>query len=667
MNNHLLFKMAVSGIKKNKRTVLPYILVGAITVLIFYTLQAIACSKYVMNDGVAAFKGANYIVVFLKIGSVAVSLFALVFLFYGNQFVMKGRRKELGLYGVLGLSKKNMTFIMFVESFIQAFISIGIGVVVGAFLNKLMILLLYKLIHRPYVRGLEFQVKALVVTVLLFSCIYAACFIYNLISVRIGNPIELLRSENIGEKEPKVNVIFFIIGIFTIFVGYYKALNASTIFESLESLVIAIIMVSIGTYMLFISGSIFVLKMLKKNKKYYFRTKHFISVSNLMFRMKHNAAGLASICILSTAVILLMVCSGTLMALGEQNINAMYLYDMTIIGNRTSDISDKEYEDAVNYAIDKSGLELKDLTSRKYVESLCGVDLDSHKLVAIKKKSLDLSKTRTVYFMTLDDYNKAVGTSITLNHGEILRYSSAENVEVNSTLNIYGKELKVKDTIEKDSLKCGFDPQMSLFDKEIVVLQNQNSIEELVDKETLFYYPTMYIGLNENKKIDTMQLESFKKALEEKIGDVRVNCKDEERKEFYSIYGGTFFVGIFLASLFLIATVMIIYYKQMSEGMEDQKRFKILSNAGLTEKEAKKTIKSQVMIMFFLPVVTAILHMVVASKILRLFISMLVIVDSFTFNMSILAVCLVFLTVYAVVYKKTSKQYYQIVYGSDAA
>ena len=280
--------------QKNKKTLIPYLIAGTMTVMIYYILQSLAYCPYIYKDGVEAFYGAQIIAILLDISGQIVAIFAVIFLFYTNQFMMRARKKEMGLYGVLGMSKKNITYILAAESLIHAFICIVAGIIMGTFLNKLMLLILYKIIGQTPVNGLFFSAEALKSTLVLFVIFYAVCLIYNIISIRVGNPIELLQSDKTGEKEPKVKVFIFLLGIVTLIAGYGLALSAKSIGDAINILFLSILLVVIATYCLFTAGSIFILKRLKKNPKFYYKTKNFISVSNLMFRMKHNAAGLAA-------------------------------------------------------------------------------------------------------------------------------------------------------------------------------------------------------------------------------------------------------------------------------------------------------------------------------------------------------------------------------------
>ena len=664
MNNNLLTRLAFTGLKNNKKTVIPYIALCSVTITVFHILLSLVNSKFLIQNGNPAFYGADFLRFCMTIGCIAVGIFAVIFVFYGNSFVMKGRRKEIGLYGVLGLSKKNVTFVMLIESLVQSTCSIGGGIFAGAFLNKISVLFLFKIVKQPFVKGLDFSLKATLITLVFFMVIFAVCLIYNILTVNMANPISVLKSENVGEKEPKVKIILLIIGVVAITYGYYMALTAKSTLVAMTSLFKAIVLVSVGTYALFISGSIFVLKMLKKNKDYYYKTKHFISVSNLMFRMKHNAAGLASICILSTGVILLLVCTSSLMMLGEQNIDIMYPHDVAISPASDDGLSLEEVGKSVDEALDKSGIEAENRIGRRYSISFGEITEKGVEPDCFPRE--DLSNTCCLYIVTLDDYYLYTGEKETLSPGEILRYSTDNKVKEGENFSIFGTEFYVKKSIDGNVI--GDDDSYANFcDVEYIVIANEAEKDLIIQNnpDVPQLSNTLTISFDVDEKTTDEQIQILKDEINGKYGFSTFSYKNEERELFYSLYGGVFFVGIFLTILFLIATVMLIFYKQMSEGMEDKKRFEILSNAGLSDKEARGVIKSQVMLMFFLPVCTAIVHMMFASKILKLFMGMILYVKMSTFCCAIAIVCLVFLLIYTLVYRITSKQYYNIVYGEN--
>ena len=655
MNHKLLTKFVFSGMQKNKKTLIPYLLAGTMTVMIYYILQSLAHCPYIYKDGMEAFYGAQIISILLEISGQIVAVFAAVFLFYTNQFMIRARKKEMGLYGILGMSKKNITYILAAESLINALISIVTGIMMGTFLNKLMLLILYKIINQPPVNGLFFSVEALKSTLVLFVILFAVSLIYNVASIRVGKPIALLQSDRTGEKEPKVKVPIFILGIITLTAGYKLALSAKSIGGAVNILFVSILLVVIATYCLFTAGSIFILKCMKKNPKFYYKTKNFISVSNLMFRMKHNAAGLASICVLSTGVILLLTCGFSLMMLIGKNIDDRYPTD--IIVTETVSEAGKGMDDfaAINKALQQDGIVTTDQIYRQYRNIMVTEKDGKQKITDPDTFDSDIASDIVTYLKLKDD--------------EILIYSSGKEWKKGDNLNFMGKEYTVAGEADYSAIRYIIDSTMSIFEREILVFPDDEQICALMAEAGQRVNPDEYevfIGYQLEKALTAEQMETVRALVE--LGGLNheaICFKSEEMSVFYTLYGGIFFVGMFLAALFLMATVMIIYYKQMSEGYEDQKRFQILSNVGLTEKEAKESIRTQVMLLFYLPVAAAIMHMIVASSVVRLFLRMILIVDTFTFNMAIAIVSMIFLVIYTIVYKITSKEYYKIVNRKD--
>ena len=666
VNSKLLTRLTLTGMKNNRKRLIPFLMAATFTIMIFYILTSLAYTPYIISNGEEAFYGARTIAIMLKIGSRIVAFVSAIFIIYANQFVMKSRKKEMALYGVLGMSKRNITFIMILETVINILITVGIGILAGTFLNKISLLILYKIIKQTPVNGILFEAKALINTVVLFGRIFLICLIINVTSIRVGNPITMLKSDKTGEKEPKVKVFTFIIGIITLGAGYYIALATHSTFAAAQTLIISILLVIIGTYCLFIAGSIFILKMLKKNERFYYKTRNFISVSNLIYRMKHNAAGLASICILSTAVILLLTCGSSLMLLGENNINNMYPTDVRVKFEDDEKKPEEYYTNIINNAIKKSDVNNAELICRQYESIMLTKEGDSYIYINYLG---DIDNNKDVYMVALDDYNRYIGKDIKLADDEILVYTTDEEYKENNQniMNICDHQYNVVGEADYKALHYIFDPIMALFERYIIVFKNEEDIDSIISGNTLTMNNSekqTYIGYDIKGTLDKNSMNIFKETVNSIDGNATVSFKEEERTFFYNIYGGAFFVGIFMAILFLIATVMIIYYKQMSEGYEDQKRFEILAKVGLTEREAKKTIKRQVMILFFMPVIAAIIHSVVATGIIRLFLRMILVVDSAVFAAAIGIVCIIFFVIYAIVYKITSGQYYRNVYAN---
>ena len=666
MRHKLLFKLVWDGLKSNRKTVGAYILVSAVTVMLYYIMESISQSQYLMTEGEALFFGAEALVRLLKLGSKLAALIAVLFLLYGNRFVARSRKKELGLYSVLGLSRKSLIHILLLDSLLQGLAVLGLALLVGSFLNKLMLLSLYKVVRQKPVSGLLLSGPAIRSTLIIFGTAFLVCFLSNLFSLRLGNLILLLRSERTGEREPRVKLGLFLIGSVALGSGYYLAWTATGSFQALLHIFLSIVLVILGTYLLFTAGSIFLLKQLKRNKRFYYQTKHFISLSNLIFRMKHNAAGLASICILSTAVMFLSVNCVSLAMLGEQNINAMFPSDLMLHTHKAIAEAASDYEACFQEALQSSGVDATAIVCRQY--ACLSASAEGGELLPVNPKAPTLAALETLYVLTLEDYNAYTGAEAVLEEGELLNYSSGAVRSAGAELRLFGKSFRVRNSISPDGLNSLFDASMSLFDKEILVVRDAVQLEALQALDPTVSPSergqlTLFLGADFSHTPSAAQKSAFAQRIREQFGESDISYKTDSSAFFYTVYGGIFFIGIYLAILFLIVTVVIIYYKQISEGLEDRVQFQILSNTGLTEQEAKAVIRSQVRLVFFLPVGSAIVHILVSGRIVKQFLQALVPVDAAGFAMSIALVCSAFFGVYALVYKLSAKQYYEIVYG----
>ena len=422
-------------------------------------------------------------------------------------------------------------------------------------------------------------------------------------------------------------------------------------------------LVIIGTYCLFIAGSIFILKMLKKNERFYYKTRNFISVSNLIYRMKHNAAGLASICILSTAVILLLTCGSSLMLLGENNINNMYPTDVRVKFEDDEKKPEEYYTNIINNAIKKSDVNNAELICRQYESIMLTKEGDSYIYVNVFG---DIDNNKDVYMVTLDDYNRYIGKDIKLADDEILVYTTDEEYKENNQkiMNICDHQYNVVGEADYKALHYIFDPTMTLFERYIIVFKNEEDIDSIISGNTLTMNNSekqTYIGYDIKGTLDKNSMNIFKETVNSIDGNATVSFKEEERTFFYNIYGGAFFVGIFMAILFLIATVMIIYYKNMSEGYEDQKRFEIMQKVGLSRREVRSSVRRQILMVFFLPLLMAMLHITMAFPMIRRMLLLFGMTNTKLFIGCTAGTVLIFAVVYGLIYLMTARSYYHIV------
>lgn len=659
MNKCMFYpKLAWINIKKNGKIYIPYILTCIGTILMFYNIGAIAG-----NDGIRELHGALIVQSVLGLGIVVIALFAVIFLFYTNSFLMKRRKKEIGLYNVLGMGKRHIAKMMFCETMIIALISLTVGILFGIAMNKLLFLVFLKLIGETNIPfGFEVSIPALQYTLLLFGFIFFCILISNLWRIRLSHPIELLHGDQAGEREPKTKWIMTVIGVGTLAVGYYLALRVQGPMDAIGLFFVAVICVIIGTYALFTAGSIAFLKLLRKNKGYYYKTNHFVSVSSMIYRMKQNAVGLANICILSTMVLVMLSSTVSLYVGMQEALESRFLRKIQteII---MDDLSQKELiARDIKQAEEEAGDKVQDMVSYYYLEEYMVKKDDAFQYQA----EMTMDKTYYMVFIPVSQYERIEGKQLTLDHEEIYYYTKGGK-KLDSNIQIMDMSMKVEGEIEQIQNTTS---SIVVYDSYFIIA-NDNVIEQLRQKmdaaarkeekhRTISY--TYYVGANAAEEDVEIVKHCWGNSLEDNNYKVRyVENSYETSRELQGMYGGFFFLGLFLGSLFLMATVLIIYYKQISEGYEDQKRFEIMKKVGMSRKEIKSAIGSQVLIVFFLPLVTACIHIAGAFKMISKLLMALGLVNISVFIGSTIFVVSVFAIIYAIVYIWTAREYYKIV------
>lgn len=663
MNKWMFYpKMAWVNIKKNGKIYFPYILTCIGTILMFYNICAIS-----ENKGTAQLAGAVLVQVILKLGIMIIGIFAVIFLFYTNSFLMKRRQKELGLYNILGMGKRHIAKMMFCETVMIAFVSLIVGIGLGIALNKLLFLVLLKLMGESNIPfGFEINWEGLKWTLILFGIIFILILISNLWKIHLSHPIELLHGDQTGEREPKTKLVMTIIGILSMIAGYYLALKVSSPMDAIGIFFIAVILVIVGTYALFTAGSIAFLKLLRKNKHYYYKTNHFVSVSSMIYRMKQNAVGLANICILSTMV--LVVLSSTVSLYGglEDALNTQFIrqvqteVDMEDLGQKEA--IQKDIQEAAEKTEDK----ISDLLSYYYFEEYM-LEEDGHFQY---QRLMTMDTTYYIVLIPESQYEQISGITMDLNADEVYYYT--ENAKkFDSAIQIMNMPLKVKGVLEEisnaDSSIIAYDSYF-IVASDSTVEQIRQEIIQAAQKEKgqirdLDY--TYYIGANVMKENVEMVVDSWNSSFSGNSYELGI-FQDiySTGPELKAMYGGFFFLGLFLGALFLMATVLIIYYKQISEGYEDQKRFEIMQKVGMSRREIKKAIGSQVLIVFFLPLVTACIHIIGAFKMISKLEMALGLSNIQIFVWCTILVAAIFAVIYALVYIWTAREYYKIVQSS---
>ncbi|NBI05881.1 FtsX-like permease family protein [Senegalia massiliensis] len=656
MNKIFYSKLAINNIKKNKNTYFPYILSSTIIISLFYILHAITIQ---MSSG--EFLGYESMKTILNFGVITIGIFSLIFIFYTNSFLIKRRKNELGLYSVLGMERKHIGKVISLEAIYSGIVSLLLGILLGILFGRLMFAFLLNILNLSTAIKFSLPLKSIIITFILYIGIFVLIILYNLIKVYTTNPIDLIRESKKGESEPKSRWIIGIIGVILLLTGYYISLSIDNPIASINNFFMAIILVMIATYLLFTSGSIIFLKLLKKNKKYYYNKKHFISVSNMIYRMKQNAMGLANISILSIAVLLTLSSTISLYVGIEDSLRTRYPYDI-LTGYKDNEINNDKIEKiALNTAKDND-LNIEKIV--KYNVLSTAATLKNNNIFPRKKsEKMSLKDLYEIEILTLKDYNKYKDKDIKLAENEILISTNTGEFKYNK-LNLYGNEFKIINQIND----IDFLSSMNLFDKMNIIVKDNKKLEELsklISQKEKAEVPIYYnYNLNlEGKRDNKIKfVPEFKNKLHSDISkDIAIEDIYTSRDDFLSIYGSFFFIGLFLGIVFLVATALIIYYKQITEGYDDHDRFIIMQKVGMSKDEIKYTIKNQVVKIFFLPILVAIVHLIVAFPAVIEILGLFNLTNEKLFMLFTGLTILIFTIIYGIVYLWTSKVYYKIV------
>ena len=641
MNNFIYEKLAVTNLKNNRKTYVPYIFTGVLTVMMFYIIDALSRGKGITQ---------NTLKICLQYATGVIIIFAVIFLFYTNSFLIKRRKKEIGVYNILGMGKRHIARMMAVETILTAGISILGGLVFGIIFGKLMYLLLLKILHNSVDMQFSVNGTAIVQTVILFAGIFLLTYLYNILQIQLVNPVELLHGGNQGEKEPKSRWLLVIVGVAALGNGYWIALTTEAPLEALLKFFVAVVCVIIGTYALFIAGSIVVLKILQKNKAYYYNPKHFTSVSGMIYRMKQNGAGLANICVLSTMVLVMVSTTVSLYAGMEDILDSRFPRDVSIVCNEADTNNEETLQRLIKEQCEKAGVKITDRVRYRY-GSMNAV-LKGNNLEKVEQYYPD-NHFYYVEMITQEEYNRIEKQNVSLKEQEILTYTTNGKCG-KKQINIAGQNYQVKKELSEMTSQPKSTAEM--YKTLYIVFANAEQIERI---ESFSYADKFNLKGDDGKQKEA--LEQIQNEFYEKFPDGTMESRMLSRSSFYELYGGLFFIGIYLGSMFIMATVLIIYYKQISEGYDDRERYQIMQKVGMSKKEVKRSIRSQVLSVFFLPLVVAVIHVAVAFKVMTKILGVLNLT-----NVSLFAVCTiitiaVFAVFYIIVYSITAKEYYRIV------
>ena len=670
MHKEIFSRLAKQNIRNNKSTYIPYIITCIFCIAMIYMMEFLRDCPTLDQ----AVRQADEVRMIVFTGEIVVEIFCIIFLIYSNSFLMKRRQNEIGLYNILGLERNHIGIVMFLETIITSIGSLAGGIAAGIIGSKLALLLLLKLLHIPSVLGFYISVKGIFTCLFMFGIVFLMILFLNLAKIHLSRPVELLRGNNTGEKEPAAKWLMALIGFICLGAGYYLAVTTESPIKAITIFLLAVILVMAGTYLLFTAGSIVILKFLRRRKSFYYRTGNFISISGMLYRMKQNAIGLASICILSTGV-LLMISMTVSIYFGMNDIMLnRYPYDVDMSVTSISEDECQTAIEAFEKAIADNKVPVEKSVEEIYLDIVCSKNGDQ---ILIKPANTIRNSDSVLVLSLLNqaEYERLTGISANLNDGEIFAwYPSAvqkDSVTVDET------EFTVKKWLDKNPLTCGED---AVSDNAVLVVTDED-FKKFDEMRTEMYKGvssapagedlTLHLGLDitgsETDKID------FGTPVMEAVKDLRKNgglsenswitsgIRQQEYESYYADNGSLLFIGIFLGSLFLMGTAMIIYYKQISEGYEDQKRFEIMQKVGLSRREVRSSVRRQILMVFFLPLLMAMLHITMAFPMIRRMLLLFGMTNTKLFIGCTAGTVLIFAVVYGLIYLMTARSYYHIV------
>lgn len=659
-------RLAISNLKKNARLYLPYVLAAIGISAMYYIMEAIA-----RDEGISEMPGSGDLRIILALGCGVITIFAVIFLFYTNSFLIKRRKREFGLFNILGMEKRHIARMMFWEMFVIAGISIVGGLIVGIVLNKMVVLVLMRLLDLDVPFGFSVSKGAMVSVAVLFAIIFAATLLYNLFQVQKAKPIELLRSASQGEKEPKTRWLMTIIGLLTLAGGYGIAITVEDPMSVLLLFFLAVVLVMAGTYCLFTAGSIAVLKLLRRNRNYYYKSRHFTSVSGMIYRMKQNAVGLSNICILSTMVLVMVSGTVALYTGIDAMMNFRYPMEIEIKGNQMTNSGKESLQEIAGQAAADLGLKIENISDHTYLSFAMCKDGEKLDIQAFREEVEIKGEWSYCVWFTQDEYEKISGRKTDLKEDEILVYTKHGNHE-ETQYQIIDKIFQIREYLtELDWDIMG----EVVYDSYYLVVKDDSVLKEVYDIQKSVYGEhaseiSYLLGMDiSGEAEDEIAYAAHAKELLQGYigcytpdgGAVSVDSRADRRKSMMTFTGGFLFLGIFLGLVFLMATVLIIYYKQISEGYEDKERFEIMQKVGMSKKEVRASIRSQVLKVFFLPLVMACIHLAAAFPMMRRLLVLFGMIDVVVLAVSAVVTVGIFAVIYMIVYGITARSYYKIV------
>lgn len=671
MRNSFYFRLALTNIKKHARSYVPYIITCVITIAMFYIIKSLAFN---LDKNLSSISAATS----MSLGSIVVAIFAIIFLFYTNSFLLKKRKKEFGLYNILGMEKKHMSALIATESLIVSVISLVLGLIIGIALDKLIFMIVIKLLDGQSPLGFTIIPEAILHTVVLFCIIFAAILLNSVRIVYTTKTIDLLHGSNAGEKEPKTKWLLAILGVLCLCGGYTISIISKNPVSAIDLLFVAIVLVVIGTYFIFVAGITALLKLLRKSKGFYYKTSHFISISGMIYRMKQNAVGLANICVLSTMVLVMVSTTSSLVIGMQDTINTISPYDYSISvadGKTNQQVKD----DIKNTAADNN-LKITKFVDYQYLEF--NADLKYNNITA-SDYSAESEKLVGLIIVNQQDYNMLTNSNVELSDDQVMMFYP--NSFPYSDLTIFDQRYKVKESRKIDDFIPGKNRiGYSIYDSCGIVVKDKSQLQQISKYYNSFYensetneyneHNCCFYECNFNVDADLKKQLEFNEIIKNSElyqgsyyhDSISSTFKSEILQVFRDTYSSLFFLGIFLSILFIMATILIIYYKQISESYDDKERYEIMQNVGMSHTEVKRTIRSQVLTVFFLPLIMAGVHVAFAFPIMSGVLSLLGLINV-TLYITCTVICfLVFALMYGIIFAITSRLYYKTVNKKQA-
>lgn len=671
MRNSFYFRLALTNIKKHARSYVPYIITCVITIAMFYIIKSLAFN---LDKNLSSISAATS----MSLGSIVVAIFAIIFLFYTNSFLLKKRKKEFGLYNILGMEKKHMSALIATESLIVSVISLVLGLIIGIALDKLIFMIVIKLLDGQSPLGFTIIPEAILHTVVLFCIIFAAILLNSVRIVYTTKTIDLLHGSNTGEKEPKTKWLLAILGVLCLGGGYTISIISKNPVSAIGLLFIAIVLVVIGTYFIFVAGIIALLKLLRKNKGFYYKTSHFISISGMIYRMKQNAVGLANICVLSTMVLVMVSTTSSLVIGMQDTINTISPYDYSISvadGKTNQQVKD----DIKNTAADNN-LKITKFVDYEFLEF--NADL-KYNYITASDYSVESENLVGLIIVTQQDYNMLTNSNVDLSDDQVMMFYP--NSFPYSDLTIFDQRYKVKESRKISDFIPGKNLiGYSIYDSYGIVVKDNSQLQQISKYYNSFYgnsetneyneHNCCFYECNFNVDADLKKQLEFNEIIKNSElyqgsyyhDSISSTFKSEILQAFRDTYSSLFFLGIFLSILFIMATILIIYYKQISESYDDKERYEIMQNVGMSHTEVKRTIRSQVLTVFFLPLIVAGVHVAFAFPIMSRVLSLLGLINV-TLYITCTVICfLVFALMYGIIFAITSRLYYKTVNKKQA-